>query len=878
MAANTSYTVGANIPDASLSGLASTRIVNTPMGVLTDVNVTLNISNGWNGDLYAYLVHNSGFSVLLNRVGTTGLTPQGYGDPGINVTIDDQATNDIHLYRATLGNPFAPLGGPLTGTWAPDARSANPAVVTDASPRTDFLGSFNGLNPNGEWTLFIADVEGGDESTLISWGLQLCGLPPVAPVIATQPASQTIECSSNAVFTVTTLGTAPLTNQWYFGGAPIPGATGLALTITSASLAQSGQYTFVLCNMAGCVTSTPAMLTVQDTRAPMLTCSTNRIVECATPAGTVVSFPTPATDDCDTHLMVVCTPASGSVFQPGLTTVNCHVADLSGNSNSCSFTITVQPSADLSVTVVASPSPVVVGNELLYTVTVSNQSPCLATGITLSNLLSPGQMLVRVTNGLGSPGMACPVPTPLAWWRAEGDGSDAAGANHGTLNGGISFVPGEVGQSFHFDGVNDYVSVPDAPALRPASFTIEGWVKVQDPNGVHVIVSKPQGASSADSYSVWLASGVLYAAVSDNAGSGQFVTYPELPTSSIFKFTDIVDLESLANKLKSPAPGDGVSQYISTQLSPPTVSLLAAYVSGPDAPLQRRLVGDFNNIIESGAIYTPARFAGVTLSAESQYVLGRNPVGPDLVRLNRLLIRDAYPTEIAMNLFPQLNQRYHVAYSFDDVTKVQALYINGGLVDMTVVNKTITYDGHALLIGADDDNGTPASFFQGDIDELTLYGRALSGTEIESIHRADGGGKCLTPAAYDIGNLAGGASHTVTLVVVTTNCVTVSATATVAATSTDANAANNSASASSTVEDINNSQLVLTIVKVSPNSELLEICWPTLCGPYELQATGDLTLPITWTTVSVPVQVIGNKNCTIVQPSASMRYFQLRRP
>ena len=528
--------------------------------------------------------------------------------------------------------------------------------------------------------------------------------------------------------------------------------------------------------------------------------------------------------------------------------------------------------------VAASPNPITVGNELLYTVTVSNQGPCVATGLTLSNLLSPGQTLVRVTNGIGSPGMACPALGPVAWWRAEGDASDSAGGNHGTTHGGVSFVAGEVGQAFLFDGVNDYVSVPDAPALRPASFTIEGWVRIQDPNGIHVVISKPKGASSADSYSIWVASGVLYAAVSDNSGSGPFLTYPELPTSSLFKSNDIVNLQSLAGKLKNPAPDDGVSQFITNNLSAATRALLAAYVSGPDGALQNHLVGDLNAIIQSGSIYTAARWAGVTLSPETQYVQGRNPVGPDLVRLNRLLIRDAYPAEIVMNLFPQLNQRYHIAYSFDNATKVQALYINGALVDMTVVNKTIDYDGHSLLIGADDDNGTPASFFQGDIDELTLYDRALSGTEIESIHRADGGGKCPTPGAYPIGNLPSGASHTVTLVTVPTNCVTVSATAIATTTSLDLVPANNTASGSSVVQDISNSQLVLTIVKVSPNSPLLEICWPALCGPYELQATGDLTLPITWTTVITPVQMIGDKNCTIVEPSASMRYFQLRRP
>jgi hypothetical protein len=44
--------------------------LNLPAGpTITDVNVGLQLSGGWNGDLYAYLVHSSGFAVLLNRVG-----------------------------------------------------------------------------------------------------------------------------------------------------------------------------------------------------------------------------------------------------------------------------------------------------------------------------------------------------------------------------------------------------------------------------------------------------------------------------------------------------------------------------------------------------------------------------------------------------------------------------------------------------------------------------------------------------------------------------------------------------------------------------------------------------------------------------------------
>jgi len=71
-------------------------------------------------------------------------------------------------------------------------------------------------------------------------------------------------------------------------------------------------------------------------------------------------------------------------------------------------------------------------------------------------------------------------------------------------------------------------------------------------------------------------------------------------------------------------------------LSADTLALLAAYAGGPDVPLQGHIVADFNRIIQSGPLYTPARFTGVTLSDETLYVLGHNPTGIDLVRLNRI--------------------------------------------------------------------------------------------------------------------------------------------------------------------------------------------------------------------------------------------------
>ena len=61
---------GGVVPDNNFSGWTDTRTVGAiPAGTFTSLSVDLQLSGGWNGDLYAYLVHSSGFSVLLDRVG-----------------------------------------------------------------------------------------------------------------------------------------------------------------------------------------------------------------------------------------------------------------------------------------------------------------------------------------------------------------------------------------------------------------------------------------------------------------------------------------------------------------------------------------------------------------------------------------------------------------------------------------------------------------------------------------------------------------------------------------------------------------------------------------------------------------------------------------
>jgi hypothetical protein len=85
-----------------------------------------------------------------------------------------------------------------------------------------------------------------------------------------------------------------------------------------------------------------ASVTVNDTQPPSITCPANVLIKTANPGdpNLVVTYPTPiAADNCS--VTVVCTPASGSVFAAGSTTVNCTATDGGNNMASCSFKVDV---------------------------------------------------------------------------------------------------------------------------------------------------------------------------------------------------------------------------------------------------------------------------------------------------------------------------------------------------------------------------------------------------------------------------------------------------------------------------------------------------------------------------------------------------------
>lgn len=88
-------------------------------------------------------------------------------------------------------------------------------------------------------------------------------LDTLPPVISGQPTSRLVHTGDTVTFVAAANGTPPLSWQWYFNNAPLPGATGPSLTITNVQLANCGNYYVVVSNPYGTATSVVAVLAIR---------------------------------------------------------------------------------------------------------------------------------------------------------------------------------------------------------------------------------------------------------------------------------------------------------------------------------------------------------------------------------------------------------------------------------------------------------------------------------------------------------------------------------------------------------------------------------------------------------------------------------------
>src|SRR5437016_1304855 len=84
------------------------------------------------------------------------------------------------------------------------------------------------------------------------------------PTVTKQPTDQSVSLGANVTFGVAASAAVPLSYQWRFNDWDIPGAMAATLAITNISLSNAGDYTVIVTDTTGSVTSKVATLEVDS--------------------------------------------------------------------------------------------------------------------------------------------------------------------------------------------------------------------------------------------------------------------------------------------------------------------------------------------------------------------------------------------------------------------------------------------------------------------------------------------------------------------------------------------------------------------------------------------------------------------------------------
>lgn len=177
----------------------------------------------------------------------------------------------------------------------------------------------------------------------------------------------------------------------------------------------------------------------------------------------------------------------------------------------------------------------------------------IITLILVALAVSSGSILV-VTNAGAPPSIAhpsasasgtdlCTLPPALAWYAGEGNADDMSGqGRHGELQNGATSAPGMVGHGFQFDGVNDFVKLPDnffpypASGANSAPFTFDAWFKTTAGGVIFgQQAGDPFGSVGGWVPGIWVGTdGKLHASVFWNNSVGSVITSPSAVNDGVF--------------------------------------------------------------------------------------------------------------------------------------------------------------------------------------------------------------------------------------------------------------------------------------------------------------------------------------------------------
>jgi hypothetical protein len=252
----------------------------------------------------------------------------------------------------------------------------------------------------GSYSVVVSNIAGSATSAVATLTIM------TPPAITSQPQSQSVVAGVNVTLSVVAAGTAPLSYQWRVNGANVAGNAGrnASYTLNNIQASKAGDYTVVVSNPVGSITSVVAVLTVN---APP-TITTQPLSQVA-PAGTNVTFTVSAVGASPLTYQWRC---DGAVM-PGATNA---VLLLSGiqQTNAANYTVRVGNPIGSVTSVVATLS-----------VTTGNTSNLLKI---LSVVLPPNQQSQVTVGGNIGERYSIEVSSNLINWMVVGNVTNVTGA------------------------------------------------------------------------------------------------------------------------------------------------------------------------------------------------------------------------------------------------------------------------------------------------------------------------------------------------------------------------------------------------------------------------------------------------------------------
>lgn len=338
-----------SVPDASpATPYPATVFVSGVTATVERVVVTLsNVTHSAPADLDVLLVGPGGQKVIL-------MSDAG-GRPGVNnvtLTFDDASELSLPDFGIFVTESYRPTNFGEGDSFAAPA---------PAGPYASALGAFRGTDPNGAWSLYVMDDSPGDAGFVAGgWGLTFQTLERFADIAVVQSAPPIVALGSNVTVTVTITNLGP------------GDVTGFRLHDTlPASLADVS----VVSATGACTNSAGGI----DCEFGHL-----RFGESAT--------------------VLVTGVATALGFFTNEVSVAANELDFTLGNNTSLHSVLVKEVTDLVVFASAAPEPVLLGQQLVYTLVVSNAGPNTATEAVVSHALPAAVNFVSAASTQGACG------------------------------------------------------------------------------------------------------------------------------------------------------------------------------------------------------------------------------------------------------------------------------------------------------------------------------------------------------------------------------------------------------------------------------------------------------------------------------------------